>query len=557
MLSESFSTLVSSTGMATQKELKKIEVTYKSLPFAEFFLQELENFDENRFMHLMAETNSLTIFKLNVEEISDEVLSLLQKKVVTKYRMIPVKEADGKVVLTSFDPSAKDHLSDCMEILGKPCELILTNISTWESLFKRVKISVKELVESIEEVEIDEIQEDEKKVLDNITSDVVSLVNHILADAYYRKASDIHVEPYEKKFRIRFRVDGSLLEISSPPKALSLAIVSRFKIMAKLDISEKRMPQDGRMKIKIGGHTIDYRVSSIPTLFGEKIVLRLLDSTSLELDMTKLGFTKPQLEKFKEGIKKPYGMALVTGPTGSGKTTTLYSSLMELNTANTNISTAEDPCEFNLEGINQVNIRKDIGFDFAKALRSFLRQDPDIIMVGEIRDSEVGEMAVEAALTGHFVFSTLHTNDAASTVTRLLNLGVEPFLVASSLSIITAQRLCKKLCEHCKEEVKNPIDELVSCGLKNSPSLKFKVYQAKGCEHCGHSGHKGRVAIHEILEISPKVKSLILKGASTDEIKQLAIYEGMRTLRMSAMIKVAEGMISMKEAVLNSAADII
>ncbi len=557
MLNEQFSSLISSTGMATQKELKKIDVTHKNDPFAEFYLHDLENFDENRFMHLMAEANGLTILKINEDEISSEQLSVLQKKVVTKYRLIPVNEVSNKIILTSFDPNAKENLKECMEILGKPCEIVLTNISTWEKLYSRVKVSVKELVDSIEEIDETEVQEDEKQVLDNITSDVVSLVNHILADAFYRGASDIHVEPYEKKFRIRFRIDGSLVEISSPPKALSLAMISRFKIMAKLDISEKRLPQDGRMKIGIAGRTIDYRVSSIPTLFGEKIVLRLLDSSSLELDMTKLGFTEKQLEIFKSGIKKPYGMALVTGPTGSGKTTTLYSALMELNTINTNISTAEDPCEFNLEGINQVNIRKDIGFDFAKALKSFLRQDPDIIMVGEIRDTEVGEMAVEAALTGHFVFSTLHTNDAASTVTRLLNLGVEPFLVVSSLSVITAQRLCKKICENCKEEVKSTSDELVACGLEALSAAKVKIYKGKGCDHCNQTGNKGRVAIHEILEVTPGIKSLVLNGASTDEIKQRAIYEGMRTLRMSALMKVAQGLISLEEAVLSSSADII
>ncbi len=555
MISEDFMTLVSGTGMATQKELKIIDVTHKKHPFAEFFLTALENFDENRFMHLMAEAHDYTLMKLNVSEIPIERLSMFQKRLVERYRVIPVNEVENKIILTSFDPLAKNQLKDISDLLDKTCEIVLCNISTWESLFNKVKISVKELVDTLEEVNTDEVEESEKQILDNITGDVVSLVNHILGDAYYRGASDIHIEPYEKKFRVRFRIDGTLFEISTPPKSLALAIISRFKIMSKLDISEKRLPQDGRMKLVMGGSPIDYRVSSIPTLFGEKVVLRLLDSTNLELDMTKLGFTAPQLKVFKDGIKKPFGMALVTGPTGSGKTTTLYSSLMELNIEGTNISTAEDPCEFNLEGINQVNVRKDIGLDFARALKSFLRQDPDIIMVGEIRDTEVGEMAVEAALTGHFVFSTLHTNDAPSTITRLLNLGIEPFLVTSSLSIVTAQRLCKRICEKCKEEVKDADKEFVSLGMHPTSAKKVKAYIGKGCHHCNETGYKGRVAIHEVLEMSRAIKELVLDGASSDEIKEMAIYEGMRTLRMSALIKVAQGVTTLEQAVLNSSAD--
>jgi len=325
--------------------------------------------------------------------------------------------------------------------------------------------------------------------------------------------------------------------------------------MAQMDISEKRKPQDGRIKLFINESPIDYRVSSLPTLFGEKIVLRLLDSSNLQLDMTKLGFDLDQLKKFQEGIYQPYGMCLVTGPTGSGKTTTLYSALEELNKIDSNISTVEDPVEFNLQGVNQCNIRKEVGLDFASALKSFLRQDPDIIMVGEIRELEVGEIAVEAALTGHLVLSTLHTNDAASTITRLLNMGIEPFLVVGSLNVVVAQRLCRKICPFCKVEDSIPISQLVSCGISKNSAKQVKVYRGTGCKECNSTGYKGRIAIYEVLNISPSIKELILKNKSSDEIKKQAIREGMKTLRMSALIKAVKGLTTLDEVVTNSSTD--
>ena len=332
-------------------------------------------------------------------------------------------------------------------------------------------------------------------------------------------------------------------------------IVSRLKIMSQMDISEKRKPQDGRIKLEIAGAPIDYRVSSLPTLFGEKVCLRLLDSSNLQLDMTKLGFEKKQLAVFQSGIHKPFGMCLVTGPTGSGKTTTLYSALAELNTVGKNISTAEDPCEFNLEGINQVNVKKDVGLTFATALKAFLRQDPDIIMVGEIRDFETGEIAVEAALTGHMVLSTLHTNDAPSTIMRLLNMGVEPFLVAGAVNVIVAQRLCRKICESCKVVHDVSVEELVACGIAESSAQKIKVHKGKGCGMCNGTGYKGRVAIYEVLQMSPALKEIILKHGSSDDIKKQAIKEGMKTLRMCALTKVAMGLTTLDEAVSNSNSD--
>ena len=397
----------------------------------------------------------------------------------------------------------------------------------------------------------------EDAIRDSGDAPVVRLVNMILLDAIKKKASDIHVEPYEKSFRVRLRMDGVLYDTLHPPRHMMDAIIARFKVMANLDIAEKRVPQDGRIKIKIGREeAMDFRVSVCPVIFGEKVVLRLLDKSNLQLDMTKLGFFADQLEVFKDAIHKPYGMVLVTGPTGSGKTTTLYSALSELNQDDVNISTSEDPVEFNLEGINQVAIREQVGLTFAAALRSFLRQDPDIIMVGEIRDFETGEIGVKAALTGHMVLSTLHTNDAPSTVTRLLNMGIESFLVTSSLNCIVAQRLGRQICKKCKEPIDVPKNELIKLGIKESDLAGgYQIYQGKGCEICNGTGYKGRIAFYEVMRMSDPVKDAILNGASSMELKEIAIQHGMRTMRMSANMRLLEGMTSIAEVIRNTAPD--
>ncbi|MBI2521575.1 MAG: Flp pilus assembly complex ATPase component TadA [Bdellovibrio sp.] len=435
-------------------------------------------------------------------------------------------------------------------------ELILTNIGSWSKIFSRLTDSIDDILETVREIR-PESEADEKHDTksEEIGEDIIRLVNRILAEAFIKKASDIHIEPYEHVFRIRFRVDGSLQEVMKPNKKLMLPIVSRLKILSSMDISEKRKPQDGRIKLEVGGKAIDYRVSSLPCLFGEKVCLRLLDKSNLQLDMMKLGFEKKQIAIFQEGIHQPFGMCLVTGPTGSGKTTTLYSALAELNTIDVNVSTAEDPCEYNLEGINQVNVKKEVGLTFATALKAFLRQDPDIIMVGEIRDFETGEIAVEAALTGHMVLSTLHTNDAPSTIARLLNMGIEPFLVTGALNVVVAQRLCRKICEGCKEEHSVPIEDLVACGIAESSAMKMKTYKGKGCGICNGTGYKGRVAIYEVLALSPIIKEIILKHGTADDIKKQAIKEGMKTLRMAALTKVAQGFTTLDEAVSNSGSD--
>ena len=382
---------------------------------------------------------------------------------------------------------------------------------------------------------------------------VVRLVNILMVDSLRRGASDIHVEPYEKDFRIRFRIDGVLYDVMHPPMKIRDPLISRLKIMSKLDISEKRLPQDGRIKIKVKiddrSRELDFRVSTLPTLFGEKVVLRLLDKEKLMLDMTKLGFEPESLEKFQRNIANPYGMVLVTGPTGSGKTNTLYSALQTLNTPETNIMTAEDPVEFNLQGINQVQMKEQIGLNFAAALRSFLRQDPNIILVGEIRDFETAEIAIKAALTGHLVLSTLHTNDAPSTISRLVNMGIEPFLVATSVNIIQAQRLIRRICSECKEEAQIPVDALIEIGFSAEEAPDIKTYKGKGCETCLQTGYKGRVGLYETMEITDDLRELIIIGASAIELRKKAVECGMITLRGSGLAKLRDGITTVEEVV--------
>jgi type IV pilus assembly protein PilB len=409
-------------------------------------------------------------------------------------------------------------------------------------------------VELAEDAGVENIEEAAKAAED---APVVKLVNLILKDAIAKRASDIHVEPYEKDFRVRFRIDGVLYEVMKPPMKLRNAIISRLKIMAQLDISERRLPQDGRIKIKMGGgKEMDFRVSVCPTLFGEKVVLRLLDKSNLQLDMTKLGFEPEPLKWFKDAIDRPYGMVLVTGPTGSGKTTTLYSALSALNDPTVNVSTAEDPVEFNFAGINQVQMHDDIGLNFAAALRSFLRQDPDIIMIGEIRDFETAEIGVKAALTGHLVLSTLHTNDAPGTVSRLLNMGIEPFMVTASLNLILAQRLARRLCPACKRPAAR-VDEqaLIDAGIPPDKIGTFTLYEKGGCRECNDRGYRGRVAVYEVMPFWDGLKELVINGASAAELKQEAIRLGMKTLRMAALAKVMAGETTIEEAVSNTAPD--
>ena len=404
-----------------------------------------------------------------------------------------------------------------------------------------------ELLEEFEEISAEALAKQGEE------APVIKLVNVILMSAIQKGASDIHIEPYEKELRVRYRVDGILYNIMQPPMKFRDAITSRIKIMSKLDIAEKRLPQDGRIKIRFqdGGEMrdIDFRVSCLPTLFGEKIVMRLLDKTKLMLDMTKLGFESESLQKFEHAISKPWGMVLVTGPTGSGKTNTLYSSIARINTVETNIMTAEDPVEFNLMGVNQVQVRENIGLNFAAALRSFLRQDPNIILVGEIRDFETAEIAVKAALTGHLVLSTLHTNDAPSTINRLMNMGIEPFLVASSLNLVCAQRLVRRICKNCTEPDPTPPPALMQAGFSAEDAKKVVPNRGKGCDKCNNTGYKGRVGLYEVMDITEEIRELVLVGASALELRRKAVDEGMITLRNSGLRKVKEGVTTLEEIV--------
>jgi type IV pilus assembly protein PilB len=407
--------------------------------------------------------------------------------------------------------------------------------------FDKVVGSALDNVQAVEEQE-------ESEAVREVEAPIVKLVNGIFVNAVKAGASDIHVEPYETSLRVRFRVDGVMYTVMNLPTKIKAALTSRIKIMARLDIAERRLPQDGRIKLKLGKkRDIDFRVSTLPTLFGEKTVLRLLDKSNLEIDLTKLGFEEKALQHFMGSLDKPYGMILVTGPTGSGKTTTLYSALSYLNKPGINIMTAEDPVEFNFLGINQVHVREDIGLTFAAALRSFLRQDPDVIMVGEIRDFETAEIAIKAALTGHLVLSTLHTNDAPSTINRLLNMGIEPFLVSSSVLVILAQRLARRICPKCKEEERVPAPALVKVGFSPEEAEGLTVYKGNGCPYCNGSGYKGRVALYEVMLVSDEIKDLVLEGASTEEIKRTAVKDGMKTLRMSGLTKVKEGVTTVEE----------
>ncbi len=555
MFRKEFVEVITKTGMVPIKDLRPLIVDKDPLVISELGLLHFKFFDDTRFAKQVADNYNLTYIDLSKAKIPERILKIVKKSDIIKFRVLPIQKNAKAVSVAIYDPSLIKIQAELQALFQYPIEFILTSLSSWAEIFSRVPENLEDVLETIREIKADAKKEDNINE-DDIGDDVIRYVNRILAEAFVNKCSDIHIEPYENNFRIRYRQDGSLVESARPPKNLMLPIISRVKILAQMDISERRKPQDGRIKLEIGGKPIDYRVSSLPTLFGEKIVLRLLDQSNLQLDMTKLGFEPKQLEVFKEGIYKPYGMCLVTGPTGSGKTTTLYSALAELNKIDTNISTAEDPVEFNLEGINQVNVKKDIGLTFAVALKSFLRQDPDIIMVGEIRDHEVGEIAVEAALTGHLVLSTLHTNDAPSTVTRLVNMGIEPFLVAASLNVVVAQRLCRRICKDCKVvDTSIKPEFLVACGISPASAEKIVVHKGSGCPTCNNTGYKGRVAIYEVLDMTPAIKEILLRGGSVDEIKKTAIKEGMKTLRMCALTKVAQGLTTIDEAVSNSAAD--
>ena len=523
--------------------------------------------DENELIQFLAQQYGVPSINVSDFEIDAEVLKLVPKEVATRHQVLPVSKAGNTLIIAMADPSNIYAVDDLSFITGHNIEVVVASETGIAEALEKYYTSavsfddlVLDFVEEDEEFEIADDFEEDINVLDLEKSagdaPVVKLVNLILLDAIRKNASDIHVEPYERQLRIRYRIDGVLYEVMKPPVKLKHAITTRIKVMSSLDIAERRLPQDGRIKLKMGrGKEMDFRVSVLPCIWGEKIVMRLLDKSNLQLDMTKLGFEEDNLAAFRSAAHKPYGMILITGPTGSGKTTTLYSTLSDLNKTTTNVSTAEDPVEYNLFGINQVQMHEAIGLNFASALRSFLRQDPDIIMVGEIRDFETAEIAVKAALTGHLVLSTLHTNDAPSTVSRLLNMGIEPFLVSSAVNLIGAQRLVRRLCGDCREPVDVPNQVLIDAGVPPENVDEFNVMRGAGCRTCNNTGYKGRIAVYEIMPISDELREFVLNGASTLELKREAIRGGMKTLRMSALNKLADGQTSLEEVVRSTAPD--
>ena len=504
---------------------------------------------------------------LRFYEIDPIIIKLIPQDTAQRYQVIPLSRVGSVLTIAMTDPTNVFAMDDIKFMTGFNVEPVVASESAIGDAISRfygagsggtnqeeISNLMKDLIEDDQELELAaEEAELDAASLERAAEEapIIKLVNLILTDSVKRGASDIHIEPYETEMRVRFRVDGQLQKVMSPPMRLKDAITSRLKIMAKLDIAEKRLPQDGRIMIKYKADgkkkVLDFRVSTVPTLYGEKIVMRLLDKENLRLDMTKLGFEQESLVKFERNILKPYGMVLVTGPTGSGKTNTLYSSVSTLNKVDTNIMTAEDPVEFQLAGVNQVQMKEQIGLNFAAALRAFLRQDPNIILVGEIRDFETAEIGVKAALTGHLVLSTLHTNDAPSTVSRLMNMGIEPFLVATSVNLICAQRLVRRICSNCKEQLEVPEQALIDAGYTPEEIKTVKIYHGKGCTTCNKGGYKGRTGLYEVMEVTDELRELILVGASALELKKKAVELGMITLRRSGLIKIAAGQTTMEE----------
>jgi len=529
-------------------------------------LTRLAFISEDELLDFLSRKYGIPVINLGRVEVDPDILRLVRKEIVQKYQVFPVRKVGNTLTLALSDPTvvlaiddvqfatglhvipvlaaesairaAIDHnYSSGVEDLKKLIDQESTGETSLELLDKASKVDIAELGREAEE------------------APTIRFVNLIIADAIRKRASDIHLEPYEKVFRVRYRIDGVLHDMMNPPKQMEPAILSRVKIMANLDIAERRLPQDGRLSVKFQNREIDLRVSSLPTIYGEKIVMRVLDKGSIVLDLTRLGFEEDDLNRFKKIIATPYGMILVTGPTGSGKSTTLYAAIATINNPDINIITAEDPVEFNIAGINQVLVREDIGYNFAAALRAFLRQDPDVILVGEMRDLETAQIAIRAALTGHLVFSTLHTNDAPSTVTRLQDMGIPPFLISSSLLLVIAQRLVRRICLECREAVQVPVSALIDVGFRPEEAESVRVYTGKGCANCANTGYKGRISVHEIMWMIPELQEAIVRQRPANEIKDIAVKAGMRTLRQTGLRKVANGLTTIDEVLRVTFAD--
>jgi type IV pilus assembly protein PilB len=522
---------------------------------------------EDELLDFLSRKYGIPVINLGRVEVDPDILRLVRKEIVQKYQVFPVRKVGNTLTLALSDPTVVLAIDDVQFATGLHVIPVLaaesairaaidhnysSGVEDIKKLIDQESTGVDanlELVDKGGKVDIAELGREAEE------APTIRFVNLIIADAIRKRASDIHLEPYEKVFRVRYRIDGVLHDMMNPPKQMEAAILSRVKIMSNLDIAERRLPQDGRLGVKFQNREIDLRVSSLPTIYGEKIVMRVLDKGSVVLDLTRLGFEEDDLLRFKKVITTPYGMILVTGPTGSGKSTTLYAAIATINNPDINIITAEDPVEFNIAGVNQVLVREDIGYNFSAALRAFLRQDPDVILVGEMRDLETAQIAIRAALTGHLVFSTLHTNDAPSTVTRLQDMGIPPFLISSSLLLVIAQRLVRRICLECREPIQVPVSALIDVGFRPEEAEGVRVYAGKGCSACANTGYKGRISIHEIMWMIPELQDAIVRQRPANELKDIAVKAGMRTLRQTGLRKVANGLTTIDEVLRVTFAD--
>jgi type IV pilus assembly protein PilB len=522
---------------------------------------------EDELLDFLSRKYGIPVINLGRVEVDPDILRLVRKEIVQKYQVFPVRKVGNTLTLALSDPTVVLAIDDVQFATGLHVIPVLAAESAIRAAIDHNYSSdvddIRKLIDQEStggDTNLELVAQQSKVDIAELGREAdeaptIRFVNLIVADAIRKRASDIHLEPYEKVFRVRYRIDGVLHDVMAPPKQMEAAILSRVKIMANMDIAERRLPQDGRISVKFSSKEVDLRVSSLPTIFGEKIVMRILDKSGVVLDLKKLGFEDDDLDRFSRVIQTPYGMILVTGPTGSGKSTTLYAAVSSINSAEINIMTAEDPVEYNLPGVNQVHVRDDIGLTFQLALRSFLRQDPDVILVGEMRDTETASIAIRAALTGHLVFSTLHTNDAPSTVTRLLDMGIVPFLVSSSLLMVVAQRLCRRICLECREQTEIPLSVLLDVGFKPEEAEGVKVFKGLGCTACANTGYRGRMAIHEILYINAELQDGIVKQRPANELKDIAIKHGMKTLRQGGLRKVAAGMTTLDEIIRVTFAD--
>jgi type IV pilus assembly protein PilB len=553
-------------GLITEEQLRAAaEDSRQNNTRLGFSLVKINAISEADLTRVLARQYRVPAVDLDRVKIDPKLVRLFPAELAQKSYVLPVRRIGRMLTVAMADPTDASAIDSIKFITRCDIEPVIVGEVTLrrhiEELYApKEDDHLQEILESIEGAEdvevVEEADEDVSAAALQAQVDdapVVKLINGVLQDAVTRGASDIHIEPYEKEVRIRYRIDGALQEIMKPPLKMKAAIASRVKILSNLNIAERRVPQDGRIKLKMRSRVIDFRVSTLPVIFGEKIVLRILDQGNLTFDLEKFGMEPKALRDFMRAIMSPYGMVLVTGPTGSGKTTTLYSALSKINTEDVNIMTAEDPVEYNLHGINQVLVRSEIGMTFAAALRAFLRQDPNIIMVGEIRDIETGGIAIKAALTGHLVLSTLHTNDAPSTITRLIDMGLEPFNVAGAVNCVTAQRLVRRICSNCKDEAKYSPEYLEAAGMSQAAATKT-FYKGKGCENCGGSGYKGRAGLYEVMSISPELRRMIMHGASTDELREQGLREGMLTLRMDGLLKASRGTTTLEEVIKETAA---